>query len=129
MVPASVCATWSNVLWSSLRTITRQLPPRPVPGPPVRGSSMVWLTARTIARSRPCGLPFGLLAPVALEPRPLLRRGHRAGHRALVLRARGRGGAGPQRRREPVRVGDLRELAPRGDRTAQLVDVLVHVVP
>src|SRR3954471_20270288 len=40
---ASVCATWSKVLWSSLRTMTRQAPPRPLPGSPVRGSSMVWL--------------------------------------------------------------------------------------
>src|SRR3954451_17381277 len=41
MVRASDCATWSNVLWSSLRTITRQLSPSPEPGPPVRGSSIV----------------------------------------------------------------------------------------
>ena len=33
---ARACAaTWSNVLWSSLRTITRQLPPSPEPGPRV----------------------------------------------------------------------------------------------
>ena len=38
---ASVRATWSKVLWSSLRTITCQLPPRPDPGPPVRGRSSV----------------------------------------------------------------------------------------
>src|SRR5215217_4646069 len=41
IVRASVSATWSNVLWSSLRTITRQLSPSPEPGPPVRGSSIV----------------------------------------------------------------------------------------
>src|SRR3954452_2015730 len=38
---ASESATWSNVLWSSLRTMTRQLSPSPEPGPPVRGSSIV----------------------------------------------------------------------------------------
>ena len=31
-------ATWSKVLWSSLRTITCQLPPRPEPGPAPRGA-------------------------------------------------------------------------------------------
>src|SRR5215211_678688 len=41
IVRASESATWSNVLWSSLRTITRQLSPSPEPGPPVRGSSIV----------------------------------------------------------------------------------------
>ncbi len=40
---ASVRATWSKVLWSSLRTITLHESPMPVPGPPVRGSSMVSL--------------------------------------------------------------------------------------
>src|ERR1700730_4275407 len=39
---ASVRATWSKVLWSSLRTMTRQEPSIPVPGPPTRGNSMVW---------------------------------------------------------------------------------------
>src|SRR2546421_2935131 len=41
MKRASVRATWSNVLWLSLRTMTRQLSSRPVPGPFVRGSSTV----------------------------------------------------------------------------------------
>src|SRR3954465_4965034 len=41
IVRASESATWSKVLWSSLRTITRQLSPSPEPGPPVRGSSIV----------------------------------------------------------------------------------------
>src|SRR3954452_9819892 len=36
-----VWATWSKVLWLSLQTITRQLPPRSEPGPPVRGRSIV----------------------------------------------------------------------------------------
>src|ERR1700716_971329 len=44
MKRASVRATWSKVLWSSLRTITLQAPPRPLPGPLVRGFSSVWLT-------------------------------------------------------------------------------------
>src|SRR4051794_35544936 len=38
---ARVAATCSKVLWLSLRTITRQLPPRPESGPAVRGRSMV----------------------------------------------------------------------------------------
>src|SRR5579863_9258306 len=41
MKRASVRATWSKVLWSSLRTITRHDPSIPVCGPPVFGSSMV----------------------------------------------------------------------------------------
>src|SRR5271168_5607891 len=41
MKRASVRATWSKVLWSSLRTITRHPPSIPVCGPPVFGSSMV----------------------------------------------------------------------------------------
>src|SRR3954453_16863249 len=53
MVRASDCATWSNVLWSSLRTITRQLSPSPEPGPPVRGSSIVSVI-------EPSGYPPGL---------------------------------------------------------------------
>src|SRR5215207_4331528 len=46
-------ATWSNVLWSSLRTITRHSPPRPLPGPSTRGSSTVWLTAPRLAVPQP----------------------------------------------------------------------------
>src|ERR1700691_3333829 len=42
MYRASVRATWSKVLWSSLRTITRHESPRPLPGDPIRGSSIVW---------------------------------------------------------------------------------------
>ena len=38
---ASAWATWSKVLWSSLRTMTRQCPPRAPSGPAMRGSSMV----------------------------------------------------------------------------------------
>src|SRR4051794_8272242 len=47
-VRASKVATWSNVLWSSLRTITRQLSPSPDPGPPVRGSSTVSDISRSV---------------------------------------------------------------------------------
>src|SRR3954469_6942735 len=50
---ASVCATWSNVLWSSLRTITRHSPPSPLPGPSTRGSSTVWLTGLRLAVPAP----------------------------------------------------------------------------
>ena len=45
----SALATPSNVLWSSLRTMTRQLPPRPEPGPDVRGFSIVWTGQKEIA--------------------------------------------------------------------------------
>src|SRR3954471_11188782 len=53
MLRASVCATWSNVLWSSLRTITRHSPPSPLPGPSTRGSSTVWLTGLRLAVPAP----------------------------------------------------------------------------
>src|SRR3954464_14062587 len=67
---ASVYATWSNVLWSSLRTITRQLPPRPLDGSPVRGSSTVSLTRAS--------LPAALGMP-AREALPDVVVGHRLG--------------------------------------------------
>src|SRR3954470_2501618 len=77
MVRASVKATWSKGLWSSLRTITRQAPPSPLSGPAVRGRSMV------------CGIPLVVAAPVPLEAEVLLigRRGelHRVN---LARRAR-----------------------------------------
>src|SRR3954471_2474191 len=65
---ASVRATWSKGLWSSLRTITRQLPPRPLPGSDVRGRSMVRpvILAEGSPRVRCGGLP-GPLAMPALE--------------------------------------------------------------
>src|SRR4051794_9791659 len=66
---ASVRATWSKVLWSSLRTMTRHAPPRPVSGPAVRGSSTGWLT-------RPM-LPLSTLAPIAIQPRPQCLGRHR----------------------------------------------------
>ena len=63
MKRASVRATWSNVLWSSLRTITRQAPPRRQPGP---------ADARELDRLRhraEASAPrLGPLAPVAVEP-------------------------------------------------------------
>src|SRR6478672_7583150 len=46
MKRASVRATCSNVLWSSLRTITLHEPPRPLPGAPARGTSTVSLTGK-----------------------------------------------------------------------------------
>ena len=45
-------ATCSKVLWSSLRTITRQLPPRPRPGPALRGFSIVWSSAHCASSAR-----------------------------------------------------------------------------
>src|SRR3954454_24068177 len=63
----SVRATWSNVLWSSLRTITRQCPPSPLPGPAVRGRSMVWaMPARIPVVRRDANRPRG-----ALHSRPM----------------------------------------------------------
>ena len=53
MKRASVRATWSKVLWLSLRTMTRQLSSRPVPGPLVRGSSTVEVIAARIPRKQP----------------------------------------------------------------------------
>src|SRR4051794_41424760 len=41
MTRDSAEATPSNVLWSSFSTITRQAPPRPSPGPAMRGRSIV----------------------------------------------------------------------------------------
>src|SRR5690349_13322302 len=41
MTCASVSATWSKVLWLSLRTTTLHSPPSPLAGPPTRGSSTV----------------------------------------------------------------------------------------
>src|SRR5512132_601924 len=64
---ARVFATWSNVLWSSLRTITRHSPPSPLPGSRVRGISTVSLTL--------WNLPV-LLAPVAMQPGPQRRGRH-----------------------------------------------------
>src|SRR5919198_3335418 len=64
---ASVCATWSNVLWSSLRTITRHSPPTPLPGSRVRGSSIVCPTVSNLPLS---------LRPVAIEAGPQRIRGH-----------------------------------------------------
>src|SRR3954447_9562343 len=67
MVRDSVYATWSNVLWSSLRTITRHAPPSPLSGPATRGRSMV------------CGIPLVVAAalPVAPQPGVLLLDRHR----------------------------------------------------
>ena len=42
-------ATWSKVLWLSLRTMTRQSPPCPDSGPALRGRSIVFVdTARML---------------------------------------------------------------------------------
>jgi hypothetical protein len=48
-----VWATWSKVLWLSLRTITRQFPPRPESGPAVRGRSTVEVDIALIMRQIP----------------------------------------------------------------------------
>src|SRR5215217_9420577 len=86
IVRASESATWSNVLWSSLRTITRQLSPSPEPGPPVRGSSIVSVIGCS-------GYPPRLREiPVQAEVELVERRGleDRVGGRARPL-------AGPRR--------------------------------
>src|SRR4051794_14970256 len=81
---ASVWATWSKVLWSSLRTITRQASSSPDPGPWTRGSSTVSLTEKAYPGS--AGLLA--LAPVAVEAVPLL-----LGRQRLEVGG-GRGGIG-----------------------------------
>ena len=59
---ARVAATCSKVLWLSLRTITRHSPPRPEPGPEVRGRSSVPVAiARHYASHQPAaGQPLPL---------------------------------------------------------------------
>src|SRR3954453_17113917 len=74
---ARVWATWSNVLWSSLRTITRHLSSNPEPGPWTRGSSTVWLMARGYPANAGSPRPLDLVAllPIAVQAVPwLLRR-------------------------------------------------------
>src|SRR4051794_39022282 len=84
MVRASVCATWSNVLWSSLRTITRHAPPSPLSGPATRGRSMVCGIPLVVARAVPVAAQTGVLL---LEGHRLLDRRHLAGGRdALAVR-------------------------------------------
>src|ERR1039457_752831 len=59
MKRARVRATWSKVLWVSLRTITRQDPPRSLPGPPVRGSSIVWPVIMRQDNAQPYNCLYG----------------------------------------------------------------------
>src|SRR5271167_4152585 len=70
----SVRATWSNVLWSSLRTITFHASPEPLPGGPTRGASTVWLdiTRQDRDQSPPINSKRALDAPLA-APRQLPR--------------------------------------------------------
>src|SRR3954467_4310090 len=69
---ARVNATWSNVLWSSLRTITRQSPPRSLPGPLTRGSSTVW----DMGRGYPPSGGLGTLSTPTIQAQvELVRRG------------------------------------------------------
>src|SRR5215210_9324151 len=71
----SVRATWSNVLWSSLRTITRQLPPRPEPGPLVRGFSIVWLMRARVPSARPDSAAVLVRPALETEEQVVGRRG------------------------------------------------------
>src|SRR5919202_7120869 len=112
---ASVCATWSNVLWSSLRTITRQWPPSPEPGSRVRGSSIVW----PLMPPRVLGSDLALRPPaVEAEPQVLgrcgldRRVGVCAGAFSDPLRQRGH---------EAVVVAALQQLDLRVQRVAQSV--------
>src|SRR5207302_6947226 len=120
MTRASVLATWSKVLWSSFRTITRQSPPNPLPGPRVRGSSTVSVmpALRIAPRSGPGQRLFARLqvAPQALPE--LVRRG-----RLLIA-----GGArGIARGLHPLAHGglELLELEP-GRKLAELLQAAVH---
>src|SRR5271165_6419711 len=79
---ASVRATWSKVLWSSLRTITFQEPPKPLPGPSMRGSSTVSLTRQrisTTARPYNCGMSDDPSPRLSEPDRPWMIRTY-AGH-------------------------------------------------
>src|SRR5689334_2292009 len=71
MTRARQTATWSNVLWSSLRTMTRQSPPWPVPGPSTRGRSIV------------CGMPSVNTHSVAARPVPVKPQVQLIGRRGL----------------------------------------------
>src|SRR4051795_9928161 len=73
-----VRATWSNVLWSSFRTITSQFPPSPDPGPPVRGRSTVSVV---IASGTSRDVPLG---PGDLNREVVEGRGRRLGARLRV---------------------------------------------
>src|SRR5215208_4126080 len=111
MCRASVCATWSNVLWSSLRTMTRQLPPSSLSGPSGRGSWTVSDTPRRVASS-----PFVQVAPHA-EVEVVRRR------RLEVLR-RQLGGL----LLHPIRDAGLEGLLPVLGRQPQgLVQALAHL--
>src|SRR3954447_26278534 len=82
MVMARDSATWSNVLYSSLQTITCHAPPVPVSGPLVRGSSTT-ADMRPQDRSNPV-----LCAQVAFQPGP--QRFRRGGlHEGLGLAGSG----------------------------------------
>src|SRR6266516_7608946 len=79
MTSASAAATPWNVLWSSFRTMTRQGPPRPSPGPLVRrlgfgtvatGGAESTAARRGAASPRPLAPPTGGKRLVRLEVPP-----------------------------------------------------------
>src|SRR6186997_2188947 len=105
MQRASVKATWSNVLWSSLRTITRQSPPRSLPGPWTRGSSTVW----DMVRGYPPSGGLRTLSAPAIQTHVELVRRSRLDQRLAVLAGLG-AGLLAERRRELVGVLTRGEL-------------------
>src|ERR671922_1541555 len=105
MQRASVNATWSNVLWSSLRTITRQSPPRSLPGPWTRGSSTVW----DMRRGYPPSGGLGTLSAPAIQAQIELVGRSRLEQRIALLARLGARLLG-QRRLERLRVLAGREL-------------------
>src|SRR5918992_1006523 len=77
MTRARVSATWSKVLWLSLRTMTIQLPPRPDPGSALRGLSTV---------------SVGIAELCAATGRPALERARDPDDHVVEARLRARGG-------------------------------------
>src|SRR5215204_3595551 len=111
MCRASVCATWSNVLWSSLRTMTRQLPPRSLSGPSGRGSWTVSDTSRRVASTPFVEVAAHAEIEVVRRRRLEVLRGQLA---ALLL--------------HPVRDAGLERLLPvLGRQPQRLVQALAHL--
>src|SRR5687768_10525255 len=81
----SVRATWSNVLWSSLRTITRQWPPSPVPGPLTRGLSIV--SAMRSGYPRCAGRSAAFVGPAAKAQEEVVGRGGLEDRARVLARA------------------------------------------
>src|SRR6201986_213734 len=118
MKRASVRATCSTGLWLSLRTIPLQEPPRPLPGPPTRGSSIVSVTDERIKRAaQPYNCSYEQREVTAgARARPAVDDAHvrRALDGEGVERAlSAQSGEGPDRPVGRVRPADADRLRPR----------------